>query len=313
MTGRNQVFPVSFAKRVCKIGIVVLFYFITSISTVFINKLLFSSFQHSLPFFVTWFQALMTMLFQYICYLFSKLVGACCLDVPRIRIEWAICLKAIPLSGFFVLMLVFNNLCLRYTPVWLYQVCFTSVLGRDSPVQVSRSLTIVFQLILTYWLQHIKTSLRAVFCCGVVLIGFIFGTFSTGLLLGSRFPLLSPVGAMCPAKEGMQFTLWGTMFGVLSTVFLALYSTYVSKTTEDVMGGSSWSVLTSEGAAEVWHRCAWARLFPLHSPFRLSLLVACPARLEGEPKCIPTCLRRCSSFLAPCPSLISSSPHRSCL
>eukprot|EP00708_Paratrimastix_pyriformis_P003570 GAFH01002354.1.p1 GENE.GAFH01002354.1~~GAFH01002354.1.p1 ORF type:complete len:379 (-),score=138.36 GAFH01002354.1:60-1040(-) len=131
----------------------------------------------------------------------------CFASAPKVEFRFDIAKRCIPVCTYFVLMLVFNNLCLNFTPVWLYQV--------------SRSLTIIFQIIFTYLLQHKATSPRALMCCAVVFVGFLFGTFTT-------------------AQKGVGFTLVGAVFGVLSTIFLALYSTYISKTTAEIMQGNTW-------------------------------------------------------------------------
>ena len=67
----------------------------------------------------------------------------------------------LPLSVIFVGMITFNNLCLRHVGVSFYYI--------------GRSLTTVFNVLLTYFILGQKTSLAAVTCCAVILAGFYLG------------------------------------------------------------------------------------------------------------------------------------------
>jgi len=96
-----------------------------------------------------------------------------------------------PLSIIFVGMILFNQLCLQYVEVSFYNV--------------ARSLTIVFNVILSYVLLGQTTSLRAILTIVVVIYGFYLG-----------------------AEEEVNFSLIGTLFGVCSSLFVALYSVYTS-------------------------------------------------------------------------------------
>ena len=44
-----------------------------------------------------------------------------------------------------------------------------------SPEQVARSLTIVFNVLLSYFLMGSATSPKALACCGLVIFGFLLG------------------------------------------------------------------------------------------------------------------------------------------
>ena len=75
----------------------------------------------------------------------------------------------LPLSVIFVGMITFNNLCLRHVGVSFYYI--------------GRSLTTVFNVLLTYFILGQKTSLAAVSCCAVILAGFYLGVDQVKLLM----------------------------------------------------------------------------------------------------------------------------------
>lgn len=98
----------------------------------------------------------------------------------------------LPLSVIFVGMITFNNLCLKYVEVSFYNV--------------ARSLTIVFNVVFTFFILGDKTSLKTCGCLLIVIVGFFVGS------------------------EGeVNFSLMGTAFGVLSSVFVCLNAIYTSK------------------------------------------------------------------------------------
>lgn len=101
-------------------------------------------------------------------------------------------LSVLPLSLIFVGMVTFNNLCLKYVKVSFYLV--------------ARSLTIVFNVVLSYLFLGISTSFPVIICCTVVIFGFYIGS------------------------EGeIDFSLMGTLFGVCSSLFVSLNSIYTKK------------------------------------------------------------------------------------
>jgi GDP-fucose transporter C1 len=97
-----------------------------------------------------------------------------------------------PLSIVFVGMITFNNLCLKFVEVSFYNV--------------ARSLTIVFNVVLSRLFLGIPTSFKTTLCLGVVIVGF---------LMGSRGEL--------------NFSLIGTVSGVLSSLFVSLNSIFTKK------------------------------------------------------------------------------------
>ena len=75
-------------------------------------------------------------------------------------------LKVLPLSVVFVAMITFNNLCLKYVGVSFYYI--------------SRSLTTVFNVIMSYLILGQKTSVKAIACCGIIILGFYLGVDEEG-------------------------------------------------------------------------------------------------------------------------------------
>jgi GDP-fucose transporter C1 len=74
--------------------------------------------------------------------------------------------QVLPLSIIFVAMITFNNLCLKYVGVSFYYI--------------GRSLTTVFNVATTYVVLGEKTSIRAVICCAIIIVGFWLGVDQEG-------------------------------------------------------------------------------------------------------------------------------------
>ncbi|CAG4940120.1 unnamed protein product [Colias eurytheme] len=180
-------------SRYIKIFIVVACYWIVSIATVFVNKSLLSGQDVALeaPLFITWFQCIVSFT---ICFTLSKTGGIPgVFKFPKgtpwnIEIMW----KVIPLSIMFTLMIATNNLCLKYVGVSFYYI--------------GRSLTTVFNVIFSWVLLRQKTSLRCIMCCAFIVFGFYIGVDQEELL-GS-------------------FSLIGTIYGVVGSLMLSLYSIF---------------------------------------------------------------------------------------
>lgn len=176
---------------------VVTLYWTVSICTVFMNKLLLSSDTVNLdaPLFVCWFQCLVT---ACLCALLSAL-ARCYPNVitfPECNpFDLDIFRKILPLSISFTLMVATNNLCLKYVGVAFYYV--------------GRSLTTVFNVVLTYILLRQKTSFKATMCCVFVVFGFLLGVDQESLT--------------------GQFSLRGTIYGVMGSLILAWYSIQTKK------------------------------------------------------------------------------------
>ena len=124
------------------------------------------------PLFVTWYQCLVT-------------VAACCVlrqlarqfpgrvTFPALGLEPATMRRVLPLSLVFVGMITFNNLCLKDVGVSFYYI--------------GRSLTTVFNVLLTYFVLGQKTSVSAAVCCGVIVAGFYMGVDQVGVNIGHRY------------------------------------------------------------------------------------------------------------------------------
>lgn len=109
-------------------------------------------------------------------------------------------LQILPLSMLFVMMVATNNLCLKYVGVAFYYV--------------GRSLTTIFNVILSYFLLHQKTSWSCLLCCGGIVVGFILGVDQESLTTA--------------------FSGRGTVFGVCGSFTLALYSIQTKKALQHV-------------------------------------------------------------------------------
>uniref|UniRef100_A0A8D8TJV5 GDP-fucose transporter 1 n=1 Tax=Cacopsylla melanoneura TaxID=428564 RepID=A0A8D8TJV5_9HEMI len=181
--------------RYANILLVVALYWCVSITTIFINKTLLSELQLDAPIFVTWYQCLVSAIICYtLCQLSQRYPKTISFpygepfNVTNMR-------NMVPLTSTFILMLSFNNLCLKNVGVAFYYV--------------SRSLTTVFNVILTYVILKERTSPLAIFSCVVIFIGFSLGVNQEGVA-GS-------------------FSTLGTVFGVISSFAQALFSIHTKE------------------------------------------------------------------------------------
>ncbi|KAF7239946.1 hypothetical protein EG68_11095 [Paragonimus skrjabini miyazakii] len=148
---------------------VVVSYWIVSISLVFINKWLLSDPEESpdAPLFITWFQCCVTAGLCLVAANLSSLVPGF-LNFPQLKLSSKTALDVLPLSIVFVIMVSFNNLCLKHLNVSFYYL--------------ARSLTTVFNVIFTYFILHTSTSRYALLCCGVIVVGYGSGLNVEGSL-----------------------------------------------------------------------------------------------------------------------------------
>jgi len=200
------------------IASVVTTYWFVSISMVYLNKVLMSSDDVSIPapLFVTWFQCIVTAL---ICWAAGEIADrmkkseytAVAKDeggeevntavpakpsfwaqFPRAEYKVGLGWRVMPLSVIFVGMITFNNLCLKWVEVSFYNV--------------ARSLTIVFNVVLSKVMLNQDTSFKTMLCLGVVIVGFFMGS-----------------------QGEVNFSMKGTVAGVLSSLFVSLNSIYTKK------------------------------------------------------------------------------------
>lgn len=198
---------------------VVLTYWFVSISMVYLNKILMSNEGLSIPapLFVTWFQCVVTVV---ICW-FAGVLGersrkklpqysALPTDLeaskspapiskpsffsqfPRAHYTFTTGCKIFPLSIIFVGMITFNNVCLKLVEVSFYNV--------------ARSLTIVFNVFFTWAILGMTSSCKTIMCLLIVIMGFVMGSWGE-----------------------LNFSLWGTLAGVMSSLFVSLNSIFTKK------------------------------------------------------------------------------------
>lgn len=186
----------SLTKKYVKITIVVVIYWIISISMVFVNKHLLSdkSVNLNAPLFITFYQCCFSAL---LCALLSTLtdVNPRFFTFPDMSIHPQTMKSVMPLSIVFVAMITFNNLCLKYVGVAFYFV--------------GRSLTTVFNVILSYVILSQKTSVPAIICCIVIILGFFLGVDQEG--------------------DSGTFSMQGVVYGILASLFVSLNSIYTKR------------------------------------------------------------------------------------
>lgn len=179
---------------------------IISITTVFVNKELFngSSVKLDATLFVTWFQCIISTLICVISlFLSRKFPRIFKLNLPEARpFEWSTIKNVIPLSILFTMMISSNNLCLRFVSVAFYYV--------------GRSLTTIFNVILSYIFLKERQSVNSIICCAVIIAGFFLGVDQESIT--------------------DTFSLIGTIFGIVGSLSLSMYSIYTKKTLPYVNG-----------------------------------------------------------------------------
>jgi len=111
---------------------------------------------------------------------------------PKAQYDRNVGMRVLPLSAVFVGMITFNNLCLKWVEVSFYNV--------------ARSLTIVFNVIFSYVMLGIFSSNRTLLCLGIVIGGFFVGS----------------------AGE-LNFSVYGSVAGILSSMFVCMNSIYTKK------------------------------------------------------------------------------------
>lgn len=190
-----------FLLRALRIAAVVALYWFVSITMVFLNNYLLDDKELDAPLFVTFYQCAVTV---GLCWIMQLLSGVCpgLVDFPSVRFDVKTSREVLPLSVVFIGMITFNNLCLKYVGVAFYTV--------------GRSLSTVFNVLLSYVVLKQTTSLRAILCCGIILGGFWLGV----------------------DQEGMagSLSVSGVFFGVLASAFVSLNAIYTKKVMPAVDG-----------------------------------------------------------------------------
>ncbi|KAF7458276.1 Triose-phosphate Transporter family protein [Cryptosporidium felis] len=144
-----------------------LLYGIVSISLVFLNKRIFVG-SFSYPIFTTWVQQVCGMVCYIVAYFLLKLTlgEASPFSKPtfypeRIRL-------CLPMSGACSMYILLSNICLKYVPVSSYAV--------------TRSLTLLFNVILSMLILKSQFSRTCLLGCGIVILGFIISSFDSSSL-----------------------------------------------------------------------------------------------------------------------------------
>lgn len=176
------------SKAMHAIFFAVAFYWFISITMVFVNKSLLSDPEGKIdaPLFITWFQCVVTVIG---CFIMGEMGVA---NVPKFELNRDVVKQIFPLSCVFTLMIVCNNLCLKYVEISFYQV--------------ARSLTIVFNVIFDFLILGQRTSAAAMLCCLLVVSGFLVGN-----------------------QQELRWSIQGVLFGVAASFFVAMNAIYVKK------------------------------------------------------------------------------------
>lgn len=191
--------------RYIQIASVVALYWVVSIVTVFLNKTLLTNNNVDVPFFVFWYQCFVSVLICLFIKSLSIILPSTFTFPEGNPFTRAVVRKVVPLSLLFTAMVSFNNLCLKHVGVPFYYV--------------GRSLTTVFNVILTYLILKKKTSFECIAYCGVIVGGFWLGVYTE-----------SDIGSL---------SALGTFYGVMGSLSLALYSIH-TKTVLPVVNNEIW-------------------------------------------------------------------------
>ncbi|CAL1603175.1 unnamed protein product [Knipowitschia caucasica] len=189
----------AFVVRAGRIFAVVALYWSVSITMVFLNNQLLDNRELDAPLFITFFQCAVTVT---LCWSLSWLCPAVMQDFPTLRFDLKTSREVLPLSVVFISMITFNNLCLKYVGVAFYTV--------------GRSLSTVFNVLLSYAILRQGTSVPALLSCAVILGGFWLGVDQEGL------------------AGSLSWT--GVAFGVLASAFVSLNAIYTKKVLPAVDG-----------------------------------------------------------------------------
>ncbi|ORY94482.1 triose-phosphate transporter family-domain-containing protein [Syncephalastrum racemosum] len=186
------------------IAAVIIFYFVISLSVVFLNKIIMSGSDFPYALFVTWYQLVVALVLLLIWAHLGK-TNKLFSIIPPYEFDTNIAKRVAPLTFVYVMMLALNNLCLKYVEVTFYQV--------------ARSLSINFTILFTYLILGKSTSAPALVACAIVFFGFAIGSYGE-----------------------INFSWAGIFYGVGSSAFVALYGIYVQKTLAAV-DNNQWKLL----------------------------------------------------------------------
>jgi len=182
---------------------IVVFYWLVSMSLVFVNKWVMKHFDFPYPLFITWIQLLVA---QFFIIVTSFLSTSCGGMFAPLEWDWEIAKKVMPLTVVWLLMMASSNICLQYTEVTFYQV--------------ARALTIFWSILFQTWeFPDLVLTTSAKAACFVVFVGFVCGSIGE-----------------------VNFELTGWLAGVISSIFVAYYNNSIKKALVFV-GDSSWRLM----------------------------------------------------------------------
>ncbi|KAJ8247806.1 hypothetical protein GJAV_G00250730 [Gymnothorax javanicus] len=206
----------TFLLRAIKIAFVVVLYWFVSITMVFLNNTLLGNRELDAPLFVTFFQCPVTVA---LCWCMSLLSRFCpsCVDFPSVKFDIKVSREVLPLSIVFIGMITFNNLCLKNLGVAFYTV--------------GRSLSTVFNILMSYVILKQTTSFYALLCCGVITA---WDALPGGIGADSGSAWIRKV-------LEVPFLVWNRLW-VLASLFVSLNAIYTKKVLP-VVDSSVWKLL----------------------------------------------------------------------
>jgi len=199
--------PIETQTPVYVVAMAVSFYFVTSLSTVFFNKIIMSNYEFPFPLFITWFQFLVALGCIGVMYAVGSVYPSVHVmrGVSASSFTFQSFYKILPLTALYVCMICFSNLTLQWSQVSFYQI--------------ARSLTIIFSMIFTYVFFGKATSWEEIKPCLVVVVGFVMGV-----------------------KGELNFEPLSIVFGLTASAFLAYYAIKVKSVISD-FNNDQWIVL----------------------------------------------------------------------
>jgi len=193
---------------------VVAFYFAVSLSLVFANKIMMKTMDFPFPLFLSWAQWIVAMVCILILHWLSPRYPKWFGTFSHLEWDWNIAWNVAPLTMIYIIMIAFNNICLRYVEVTFYQV--------------ARSLTLPWTITFSLYLfPEQGIDLKTILSCLVVFTGFVIGS----------------VGEV-------HFSWPGLIAGVISSAAVAWYGIAIKKALPHV-GGNQWRLLLYNTATAI--------------------------------------------------------------
>ncbi|KAH8740727.1 hypothetical protein FG386_002689 [Cryptosporidium ryanae] len=168
-------------------------YGFVSILLVFLNKHIFLG-PSSYPSFTTWIQQVCGLISYIFVYKLSSIILGGDKLFSKPTIEYKKIKACMCMSGSCTMFILLSNLCLKYIPISSYAI--------------SRSSTLLFNVILSILILKQKISWKCMFGCLVVIVGFVIGSFDSSSL-----------------------NIYGILAGVLSSLFQSIYTIQIKSVT----------------------------------------------------------------------------------